>query len=556
MDYYTNVNIMFKYVYVVLLSFLPFVSIFGNEVDYSNFYALIVYINLLLAIGVVGIWFKKETVSISRIEVCVSFLCVMSLISSMVNGVAVCHFNYYGILSSIMLVIFSKNFVREKIALLNIMLIYNIIIINLLILVVSTFDANLMVTHLGNSGISAIFISVSACIVLKIASDVRNHKLLVRLLCCLLIIADLYYIYIYESRTAFIVIAIFLLIGGMRRNRCVRFVLFVVLALVFMLAMDGNVTKYQSFVGRSFILKNCVSLFMRNPLIGNGGIGSFSVKYPMQQAQYFSTYTEMDGYFMTADNVMVACNEYVQLLCETGIIGVGICVVIAFYLIKQTKNCYFRKVILFSILVSALFYYILHTALFCALLLICMVVASALSPPLFQIKLSNSNTSLLGVVVIAAMIYSVHHFMESKTIRKYIENRSVSECQGKYIVRNFKENKVYIASIAMLNNTEEIDNNINKLIVHSDILFHQGQKLRRQKKYRHAMERLQLASCICPNRFRYKYEMFKIYKETNDMHNAYKMAVHINKMPVKIHSPTVLAIKNDTKTFLQNHNVK
>ena len=146
--------------------------------------------------------------------------------------------------------------------------------------------------------------------------------------------------------------------------------------------------------------------------------------------------------------------------------------------------------------------------------------------------------------------------MVSKSIRKYIENRSVSECQGKYIVRNFKENKAYIASIAMLNNTEEMGNIINKLIVHSDILFHQGQKLRRQKKFRHAVERLQLASCICPNRFRYKYEMFKIYKETNNMHNAYKMAVHINKMPVKIHSPTILAIKNDTKTFLQNHNVK
>lgn len=45
---------MFKNVYVVLLSFLPLLSILGNEADYSNFYVLIVYNSILAGLGIIG----------------------------------------------------------------------------------------------------------------------------------------------------------------------------------------------------------------------------------------------------------------------------------------------------------------------------------------------------------------------------------------------------------------------------------------------------------------------------------------------------------------------
>ena len=58
------------------------------------------------------------------------------------------------------------------------------------------------------------------------------------------------------------------------------------------------------------------------------------------------------------------------------------------------------------------------------------------------------------------------------------------------------------------------------------------------------------ASYICPNRFRYKYELFKIYKETNNIRKANEIADHISRMPVKINSPTIFAIKKDIDNFL------
>lgn len=549
-----NINNMFKNVYIILLSFLPFAAILGNEVDYFNFYALIVYINILMGVGLWGLWFNKSAVHISRLEVCMLLICAISFVSSLVNGYAICNFIYYGMLSSIILVTISKNYIHERETLFNTMIACVIILINILILGVTAFDSNNMIEHVGNSGISAIFIAVSACTILKIASETQNHIIWVRSVSCFLLIADLYYIYIYESRTAFIIIAVFLLIGDVFKSRYVRWSLFLLIVIVFAIAIIGNESKSQSLWGRLFILKNCLSLFSDSPLIGNGGIGSFCVKYSMKQAQYFATHTEMDEYYMVADNVMLACNEYIQLLCETGLVGVGVFLYFIFYILKYSTDVYIRKSILFSILVSAFFYYIFHTALFCALGIICIMLASVHSPTLFKIELSNLNTLIVGIVVSTGIIYSANHLRIGKKIRTTIDRRSLTDMQKEHIISNFGENKIFLASVAILDNSDEINFRIKDLISHSDILFLEGQRLRRKKRFKLAEERLLQASYICPNRFRYKFELYKTYKDTNDMNKAYKMAEHIIRMPVKIPSPTVLAIKKEVRTFLEERN--
>ncbi len=544
---------MYKNVYVVLLSFLPLVAILGNEVDCSNFYVLIVYMNILMGVGIVGLWFNKSAMHISKLEACMLLMCAISFVSSCVNGFAICNFIYYGMLSSIILVTISKNYIREKENLFNTMTACVIILINILILGVTAYDSNNMIEHVGNSGISAIFIAVSACTILEIASKAHNHIIWVRSVCCLLLVVDLYYIYIYESRTAFIIIAVFLLISDVFKSRYVRWSMFLMIVIAFAIVIIGNESKSQSFWGRLFILKNCLSLSLDSPLIGNGGIGSFCVKYPMKQAQYFATHTEMDEYYMVADNVMLACNEYIQLLCETGLIGVGVALYLIFYIIKYSTDVYIRRSILFSILVSAFFYYIFHTALFCALGIICIMLASVHSPTLFKIGLSNFNTLIVGIVVSAGIIYSADHLRIGKRIKTSIARRSLTEMQKKYIINNFGENKIFLASVATLDNSDEINFRIKDHISHSEIFFLEGQRMRRKKRFKLAEEKLLLASYICPNRFRYKFELYKTYKDTNDMNKAYKTAEHIIRMPVKIPSPTVLAIKKEVRTFLEEN---
>lgn len=541
---------MFKNVYVVLLSFLPLLSILGNEADYSNFYVLIVYNSILAGLGIIGQWLNKDTISISSPEVCMAFLCVISLSSALIKEYPVSHFIYYGIMSSTLLVMFSKNYVRERLPLLKKSLICVTLLINIVILVAILFDGNIMILHVGNSGILAIFISISVCTLLKITFSENCNKIMVKVGCTLLIAVDVIYIYMLESRTAFIVISIFLLVCSSYNKRYLRYGLLGVIVIVFAFAIIGNESKSQSFVGRSFILRNCFSLFAENPLVGTGGIGSFGVKYSIKQAQYFTTHTEMDDYFLVADNVIVACNEFVQLLCEVGIIGLGIVVFMIYYAIKHIKDGYFRNVLLFSVLISALFYYILHTALFCALGVICIIVASAYSPVLLKISFSRFNCLLLSALCVAGLVYSADHLRVSNSVRKCIDRRSLSDKQKIYIVDNFRENKIFLASLSTFDNSDGLNDKLDKLIVHSDILFHQGQMLRRNKRYELAERKLQLASYICPNRFRYKYELFKIYKETNNMRKANEIADHISRMPVKINSPTIFAIKKDIDNFL------
>ena len=124
---------MFKNVYVVLLSFLPLLSILGNEADYSNFYVLIVYNSILAGLGIIGQWLNKDTISISSPEVCMAFLCVISLSSALIKEYPVSHFIYYGIMSSTLLVMVSKNYVRERLPLLKKSLICVTLLINIVI---------------------------------------------------------------------------------------------------------------------------------------------------------------------------------------------------------------------------------------------------------------------------------------------------------------------------------------------------------------------------------------------------------------------------------------
>ena len=126
--------------------------------------------------------------------------------------------------------------------------------------------------------------------------------------------------------------------------------------------------------------------------------------------------------------------------------------------------------------------------------------------------------------------------------------------QKKDAINNFCENKFFLMEVACsYNNTNtEIYNRIEKYFLHSEILFYESKKLIKIKKYDIAEQKLIFASNICPNRFRYKYELLKLYKITRNTTKTKQTAENIMKTPIKIMSPIVLAIKKEAAELLED----
>ena len=95
-------------------------------------------------------------------------------------------------------------------------------------------------------------------------------------------------------------------------------------------------------------------------------------------------------------------------------------------------------------------------------------------------------------------------------------------------------------------------NVVSSKFLNSDLVCLEACNLIEMKKYDIAKEKLILASNICPNRFRYRYVLFKMLLETGQVEEAKCVAKFINDMPVKIHSPVITAIKLEVNDFLSN----
>lgn len=294
---------------------------------------------------------------------------------------------------------------------------------------------------------------------------------------------------------------------------------------------------------------------MTSPFIGNGGLGSFCIKYPNIQADYLAIHEELCGFHLLADNVIYANNEYMHFLCETGIIGFIIICFVILFTYKGMKGYAMREDIFIPIIVSSIFYYTIHIALLFTLLLVCIMTSASSEKSRHMIRHDNRKLFLLLLIFsISISCYSISHAYSFKRMQEQFTYNDMDLQQKKNAIKNFSENKLFLMEAACSYNDSntEIYNRIEEYLLHSEILFHESKKLILEKKYDTAEQKLILASNICPNRFRYKYELLKLYKITDDIKKAKRTAANIMKTPIKIMSPTVLAIKKEAAELLED----
>lgn len=237
--------------------------------------------------------------------------------------------------------------------------------------------------------------------------------------------------------------------------------------------------KTDSTQGRWLILKISTDIIKDNFFIGSGGFNTFSLNYPLYQAEYFSANLASEEEILLADNTKYAFNEFIQIFTENGLLGFILVLFILWvsYKILRKENLSIQ-IFALSLFIASFFYYIYHIAIFQVLLFLMFIYLASNDKIYFRI---NFRISRILSLVILLICLSITHNICSKIIyslqldKQFWQNQPLIS-KGEVIEDNFRDNpmvlglyayelyknKRYMESLTILNSIENI-------YIHSDL---------------------------------------------------------------------------------------
>lgn len=572
--YHKSLGQKFDILYVSLLALLPYITLFDTEAEMYNIYLLNISIGFATIYACVVSWHRKYNLTISYLDLALISFISISFLSAFINNKPTHKYLYLNFYCVCFLIISIKSIVLPYISLLHKTLIFSIISLAIIIsLLYMTADIGTFLVIInnktGNTGICAIFLAIAICTMLFAIKHTKSPNK--RLLFVILLLSCLYIIIQLRCRTAAVVIAAFCLLETFRIKNLYNFqsarkknlMTFYIIALFMIgyciIISSNDITKANSQIGRLFILRNIITLFHDCPLIGHGGFGSFPVSYASCQSEWFSSHCNLsleDNRILLADNIMYANNEYLQFLCETGLCGIiALTILIRYSITSLRKDNFVLYSIPVPLLIAAAFYYVMHVSIFCSIALIICIIASCRCSRKTTI---TSKCHVLYCILlfcgVYVTIYNIEHYRFSKKIHHTLIHTNISYAQAMNVLDQYGENHALMALLAnrYTDSTNEIYDNIELNFIHSDMLWAEGRNLIRIGNDSVGEQKLLLATYIVPNRFRYNHELLQLYKRRGDTLKCLIFAHKILRMPVKIPSPIVTAIKMEANEFLND----
>jgi hypothetical protein len=314
--------------------------------------------------------------------------------------------------------------------------------------------------------------------------------------------------------------------------------------------------KQDSSSGRMFIWKTSSGIIKDNPIYGIG-YDNFATVYPNYQALMYETGKMSDKDLYVADNTKMALNEYIQTTAELGAIGLILLVSIIITYLYYGKR---EMPVYLCICIGMLFSYILHSAIIVYILIL--VLSLNRVPPLFKLNWTSSAI-ILSVLMLFSM-HSInicmHKFNTTKKVRLlWIQSpdklNEFYETNRKYLCDNHQ----LLFKLAEYNynhgNTTQallLLRQLDYIITRNDIELLKGRCYTKKGCFEMAEKHLLLSIAICPNRFINRYELFKLYKESNMKLKAIEVANEIYDMNEKIPSIHTMVIKSEISDYLKN----
>ena len=315
-----------------------------------------------------------------------------------------------------------------------------------------------------------------------------------------------------------------------------------------------------------------LAMIKEKPVFGHG-FCRFTAEYNNYQASYFKNHPDSDK-AMLADNVKTGFNEFIQMAIELGLTGllpfIGF-VVLIFRSKPKPEWEYLAlpaKEALLAVFICCLFSYPLHVlpvTVNVVFLLAIVMAANADKGSTFAINNRGYKPLALLATVTALFICYLQwrDFEARKQWKQAIDytqvqdyKRALPYYENAYRVLNYDGFFLYNYGSVLLNINPIQGTTILEEATHylsdNDLSVYLGDGYRALKKYEKAEDCYLLSSFMVPCKFYPRYQLFKLYCETNQYFKVQTVAKTIAKMNVKIPSKTVSTIKNEVDEWIKN----
>lgn len=415
-----------------------------------------------------------------------------------------------------------------------------------------------------------------------------------KILTCLAIVTILSVLIITDNRSSWVslVLSSVLLILSIKKYRAVikeifisktvKWICLVVSILCFILGTIFIYNfKYESSYGRLLIWKISKNMIFENPIFGIG-YGKFEVLYNEYQQKYFCNGDFSVHDVQVADYIQMAYNEYLQLLIETGILGLLLLVFTIIYFLFQfskyfrltakNKNEKFSYFIIigsflsiFSILLMSMFSYPLHYLPIQILFVINISIVSCVMSRItiekkrksfcikyfyllficFLILFNLSTIKYKKMWKLAINAYEIGHYEESCSIYQIIYPHL--KTNGLFLL-------YYGTTLNMCNDYDEsikILEYAQKYISDPILYIKLGDAYKMKKKYELAEREYLYATNIVPNRLYPYFLLALLYSDEKclDLVKFDKISNYILSFEPKIDSKAIYEMKDSIFTI-------
>ncbi|MCW2261024.1 MULTISPECIES: O-antigen ligase family protein [Sphingobacterium] len=345
--------------------------------------------------------------------------------------------------------------------------------------------------------------------------------------------------------------------------------------LTFLLASILVYFKLPSAKGRLFIWQNSFDMILQKPILG-WGYNGFEKFYLSQQANFFKSSNLVNSYSIVADSVSTPLNEYINLLVEFGFLGAAVLLLIViisflFFKVFDAKKVYSYFLFILLFLSSAFFYFTFKST---GLILLILLAISYISCEYDDSKDSTFLFIIEGktLVVIKCCLFIFLSLMFYFTYKQYSAtvkwrmainyiptNSELSFKMYDRIYKDLEHRPAFLYNYgaelfqdAKFSESTAVFTTLRARFITLDGMVYLGKSYKEMGNFNLAEKTFKEASFMVPNRFIPKYQLFKLYCDTDKILEAYSIAEEILNMPIKISSIEIDNIKKEVKSFLIN----
>jgi O-antigen polymerase len=576
--------------FIVCLFFNPYTYYWSDRPEAYYFYlfslAIFVYFFVMMAID------PFLSIKLTKIDLLISALLISCLISSMVNRFFIHNEQLLTLLYSFLIYLVIRCIRVTSFVVIT----FNLFIAGCMVLQLvvgsnqlefqsADFSINqiLLKGKSDNSGLFAIFITLSSCVILNWKKNISSNVVRI-LFTATIFVVTVCVVLITGSRSALLSVVSILcffifsynsaLFSSIRAALVKRFWLTAIAAcLVVAFILFLFFYKTNSSLGRFFIWRISLLHYLENPIIGIG-YGSFPIKYHGWQADFFSSPGNLKTSFVNiADINYEMFNEPLQMLIETGVIGLLIFGYLAYRIGKAKldpakvnfKEFFLSmKGVLVGCMASSLFSYPFHSTPILILTIICLGLLVNLTPKrssLFNISsLMRTGWIILSFMGIAFFLHFYSYFI---SVRLWHKNAHTYSSVSRGTINHNILPAFYNNGILLNNYAEKLFQNARyeesisvmalskRRFINENTFILLGLSHQKLKEYDKSEEEFLFLKSLVPNRFRPNYFLVQLYLERGDSIKAKQLAKEIIKMPVKVESPEVYDIKRYMENLLK-----